>query len=52
MGVADPEFETQADPTHLAIYLTDNVLLRIGQNVFGCCVIGFTERVAGAGGGQ
>jgi len=33
--------ETQADPTHLAIYLTDNVLLHIGPNVFNCCVIGF-----------
>jgi hypothetical protein len=45
--------ETQADPTHLAIYLTDNVLLHIGQNVFNCCVIGFHgTRAAGAGGGS
>jgi hypothetical protein len=33
--------ETQADPTHLPIYLTDSVLLHIGQDVFNCCVIGF-----------
>jgi hypothetical protein len=45
--------ETQADPTHLAIYLTDNVLLHIGQNVFNCCVIGFHgTRAAGFGGGS
>jgi hypothetical protein len=33
--------ESKADPTHLPIYLTDNVLLHIGPNVFNCCVIGF-----------
>jgi hypothetical protein len=33
--------ENSADPTHLPIYLTDNVLLHIGQDVFNCCVIGF-----------
>jgi len=33
--------ETQADPTHLPIYLTDNVLLHIGPNIFNCCVIGY-----------
>jgi hypothetical protein len=33
--------ETQADPTHLAIYLTDNVLLYTGKSVFNCCVLGF-----------
>lgn len=45
--------ETSADPTHLAIYLTDNVLLHIGQNVFNCCVIGFHgTRAAGNGGGS
>jgi hypothetical protein len=33
--------ETQADPTHLAIYLTDNVLLYEGKNVLNCCVIGY-----------
>jgi hypothetical protein len=33
--------ENSADPTHLPIYLTDDVLLHIGQDVFNCCVIGF-----------
>jgi hypothetical protein len=33
--------ETSADPTHLPIYLTDNVLLHIGKDVTNCCVIGF-----------
>ena len=32
---------TSADPTHLPIYLTNNVLLHIGPNVTNCCVIGF-----------
>ncbi len=32
---------TQGDPTHLPIYLTENVLLHIGKNVLNCCVIGF-----------
>jgi len=45
--------ETAADPTHLAIYLTNNVLLHVGQNVFHCCVIGFHgTRAAGYGGGS
>jgi hypothetical protein len=30
-----------ADPTHLPIYLTNNVLLHIGSNVLNCCIIGF-----------
>jgi hypothetical protein len=29
------------DPTHLSIYLTSDVLLFIGNDVFNCCVIGF-----------
>lgn len=33
--------ETKADPTHLPLYLTDNVLLHIGKDIFNCCVIGF-----------
>ena len=33
--------ESKADPTHLPIYLTDSVLLHIGQDVTNCCVIGF-----------
>jgi hypothetical protein len=45
--------ETRADPTHLPIYLTDNVLLHIGKNVLNCCVIGFHgTRAAGLGGGS
>jgi hypothetical protein len=45
--------ETQADPTHLAVYLTDNVLLHIGKNVFNCCVIGFHgTRATGNGDGS
>ena len=45
--------ETSADPTHLPIYLTNNVLLHIGQNVYNCCVIGFHgTRAAGNGGGS
>ena len=30
-----------ADPTHLPVYLTNNVLLYFSNNVFNCCVIGF-----------
>jgi hypothetical protein len=33
--------ESQADPTHLPIYLTNNVMLYEGNNAFNCCVIGF-----------
>ena len=45
--------ETTADPTHLPLYLTDNVLLHIGQDVTNCCVIGFHgTRAAGLGGGN
>jgi hypothetical protein len=44
---------TKAQPTHLAIYLTDNVLLFTGKNVFNCCVIGFHgARPVGNGGGS
>jgi hypothetical protein len=32
---------TRGDPTHLPIYLTNNVLLFVGKSVFNCCVIGF-----------
>ncbi|HVD46749.1 MAG TPA: hypothetical protein VNG70_05655 [Candidatus Limnocylindria bacterium] len=45
--------ETSADPTHLPIYLTDNVLLHIGKDIFNCCVIGFHgTRASGLGGGS
>jgi len=44
---------TKAQPTHLAIYLTDDVLLFTGKNVFNCCVIGFHgARPVGNGGGS
>jgi hypothetical protein len=44
---------TKADPTHLPIYLTDNVLLHIGPDVFNCCVIGYHgTRAAGSGNGS
>jgi hypothetical protein len=33
--------ESSADPTHLPVYLTNNVLLHIGSDPFNCCVIGF-----------
>jgi len=29
------------DPTHLPVYLTDNVMLYVGSNPLNCCVIGF-----------
>jgi hypothetical protein len=32
---------TKADPTHLPLYLTSDVLLHIGPDIFNCCVIGF-----------
>jgi hypothetical protein len=42
--------ESTADATHLPIYLTNNVLLKIGA---GCCVIGFHgTRAAGLGNGS
>jgi len=45
--------EQSADPTHLPIYLTNNVLLHIGKDIFNCCVIGFHgTRASGAGGGS
>lgn len=45
--------ETQADPTHLPVYLTNSVLLYTGHNVLNCCVIGFHgTRAAGLGGGS
>ncbi|HEX6543561.1 MAG TPA: hypothetical protein VF040_17515, partial [Ktedonobacterales bacterium] len=45
--------ESTADATHLPIYLTDNVLLHIGKNIFNCCVIGYHgTRAAGSGDGN
>jgi len=43
---------TKADPTHLPIYLTNNVLLHIGKDVFNCCVIGFHGTPNGAANGN
>jgi hypothetical protein len=42
------------DPTHLPIFLTDEVMLYIGSDPFNCCVIGFhgASKVPGNGGGS
>jgi hypothetical protein len=37
-----------ADPTHLPLYLTDDVLLYQGSDVLNCCVIGFHGAQANA----
>jgi hypothetical protein len=42
--------ETKADPTHLAIYLTDSVMLYEGKDVLNCCVIGYHGTQAAGGG--
>jgi hypothetical protein len=45
--------ESSADPTHLPIYLTNNVLLHIGKDVLNCCVIGYHgTRATGLGTGN
>jgi hypothetical protein len=45
--------EQSANPTHLPIYLTNNVMLHIGTNPFNCCVIGYHgTRAAGNGAGS
>ncbi len=45
--------ESKAEATHLPIYLTNNVLLHIGKDIFNCCVIGFHgTRAAGSGEGN
>jgi hypothetical protein len=45
--------EQSADPTHLPIYLTNNVMLYEGNNPSNCCVIGYHgTRAAGNGGGS
>jgi hypothetical protein len=33
--------ETKADPTHLPIYLTNQVFLHLGKDITNCCVIGY-----------
>jgi hypothetical protein len=42
------------DPTHLPIFVTDNVMLYEGSNPQNCCVIGFhgASKVPGKGGGS
>jgi hypothetical protein len=42
------------DPTHLPVYLTNNVMLHIGNDPTNCCVIGFhgAALVPGNGGGS
>jgi hypothetical protein len=42
------------DPTHLPIFLTDDVMLYTGSNPANCCVIGFhgASKVPGNGGGS
>jgi hypothetical protein len=42
---------SKQDPTHLAVYLTDNVLLYVGKDIFNCCVIGYHGTKASGGGG-
>jgi hypothetical protein len=45
--------ESKADPTHLPVYLTNDVLLHIGPDITNCCVIGFHgSRAAGYGDGN
>jgi hypothetical protein len=45
--------ETQADPTHLALYLTNNVMLYTGNAIGNCCVIGYHgTKAAGNGAGR
>jgi hypothetical protein len=42
-----------ADPTHLPIYLTNNVMLFEGKSPLNCCVIGYHgTKAAGNGGGS
>ena len=43
-----------ADPTHLQLYLTDNVMLFVGPNPLSCCIIGFhgASEVVGHGSGS
>ena len=44
---------TATDPTHLPVFLTDNVLLFTGKDIFNCCVIGFHgTRASGNGDGS
>jgi hypothetical protein len=42
--------ETKADPTHLPLYLTKDVLLFIGKDPLNCCVIGYHGTYSTGGG--
>jgi hypothetical protein len=45
--------QTTADPTHLPLYLTDNVMLHTGKSITDCCVIGYHgTKLTGLGGGS
>ena len=47
------QLEQSADPTHLPLYLTDNILLHIGPDPTNCCVIGYHgTRATGHGAGS
>jgi hypothetical protein len=35
------KLETSADPTHLPLYLTDNIFLHTGKSIADCCIIGY-----------
>ncbi len=42
--------QAQTDPTHLTLFLTKDVLLFQGQDVFNCCVLGYHGTQAEGGG--
>jgi len=42
--------QAQDDPTHLTLYLTNDVLLYEGQDIFNCCVLGYHGTQAEGGG--
>lgn len=45
--------ETKADPTHLAVYLSNNVMLYEANVITNCCVIGYHgTKATGNGGGS
>jgi hypothetical protein len=44
---------TKGDPTHLPLYLTNNVFLYTGNNAANCCILGYHgTRASGNGGGS
>jgi hypothetical protein len=45
--------ENQANATHLAVYISNNVMLYTGHNIGNCCVIGYHgTKATGFGGGS